>query len=519
MFSYQQPMFSAMDELDLSDVGSKTKIIYTKDKKQKSEKTSSSSNLKEPFTVLIMGVDSEKETLANSSFNGDSLLLITFNPKTLNTTMLSIPRDSYVPIACFSGNKKSKITHAAWYGESCMMKTISNYTGININYFVKVNFKGVVNIIDSLGGVDVDVPYSFCEQNSNRDFGNNTIYVEKGIQKLNGEQALALSRNRKSNSDHCSSKWTSGTRNDFVRGQNQQLVLRSILNKLKEVKSLDTIYSILDKVSASMTTNMTTNEILSLYNVGKDIIVKSNGESVEDLIGIQKLYLNGRDARIYDSSSGLNLYNYLIYDNSLKAVVNAMKANLGLSDVKWVKEFSFSINNEYKETVIGKSESGGTSLVQLPSFVGMTESAARTKVSSLGVTITVKYATTGSGTNGTVLTQDKAAGTDITYAKNVTLTVLKKETTTTTETTCKVASNCVTQSSCTKSGFVWSDGKCNPKTTTESETETACTSATNCTSESACKAGGFIWSDGKCNHKTTTTDPEPTTDPNPEPTA
>ena len=118
-----------------------------------------------------MGVDSEKEGIENSTFNGDSLMLLTFNPETLSTTMLSIPRDSYVPIACFAGQRKNKITHAAWKGESCMIDTIQNFLDVKIDYYVKINFKGVVKLVDALGGVQVDVPYNLCEQNSNREWG------------------------------------------------------------------------------------------------------------------------------------------------------------------------------------------------------------------------------------------------------------------------------------------------------------------------------------------------------------
>ena len=127
------------------------------------------------------------------------LMVITFNPKTLTSTMLSIPRDSYVPIACFSGQRKNKITHAAWQGESCMQKTIENFLDIDIDYYVKINFKGVVKLVDTLGGVEVDVPYNLCEQNSNRQWGANTVYIEEGRQVLNGEQALAFARNRHPN--------------------------------------------------------------------------------------------------------------------------------------------------------------------------------------------------------------------------------------------------------------------------------------------------------------------------------
>ena len=352
-------MFQTMEGANLENIKSETKIIYTKEKKVKKKSTSSSKSmsLNKPFTVLIMGVDSENESIANSSFNGDSLILITFNPSTLSTTMLSIPRDTYVPIMCFSGNKKNKITHAAWGGEDCMMKTIENFTGISIDYYVKINFKGVVKLVDTLGGVDVDVPYSFCEQNSNREFGNGTIYVNEGYQTLNGEQALAFARNRHTWPQYCGKKYSNYVSNDFVRGQNQQTVIRALLNKLKDVRSLDTVYDLLDAISVSMETNMTTNEILSLYNIGKDILVKSSDSNVEDLISIQRLYLSGTDAYIYEASMGLNLYNFVLYDESLEAVSEAMKINLGLKDKKIVKTFSFSIDKPYEEVIIGKEVS------------------------------------------------------------------------------------------------------------------------------------------------------------------
>ncbi len=421
-------VFSNMEGVDLEDIGEKTKIVYTKDKIEQTEKVNEKTDLTKPFTILIMGVDSKNTKIANSAFNGDALMLLTFNPKTLNTTILSIPRDSYVPVTCMSGQPKHKITSAALYGEKCMINTVSNFTKISIDYYVKINFKGVVNIIDALGGVEVDVPYSFCEQDSNRKFGKNTIYVQKGKQTLNGEQALALSRNRKSNSNKCSSEWTKGTRNDFVRGQNQQLVLRAILNKLKTIRSLDTIYEILNKVSESMVTNMKTSEILSLYNIGKDIIVKSNNENVEDLLGIQKLYLNGYDAYIYDQTTKLKLYNYVLYENSVNKVTDAMKVNLDKKKPTMVKKFSFDIDTAYKEEVIGKNVSGGNSnIVYLPNFIGMTEASAKNKASSVGLNPIIKYATTGSGTNGTVIKQSHGAKSDVANVKNLTLTILKKE--------------------------------------------------------------------------------------------
>ena len=414
-------MFSEHDSLD-----SDTKVLYTKSKNLESVLASNGTSLDEAFSVLIMGVDSEEESIKGSTFNGDALMLLSFNPKTLSTTILSIPRDSYVPIACFQNQAKNKITHAAWYGADFMINTISNFLDVKIDYYVKINFKGVVKIIDTLGGVEVDVPYSFCEQDSNRKWGKNTIYVKEGFRTLNGEEALALSRNRKSNSKKCSSEWTSGVRNDFVRGQNQQLVLRAILNKMKSNVSLDMISKLLSTVSDNMETNMTTSEILSLYNIGKDILVKSNDSNMDELLGFSKLYLNGEDAYIYDSRSGLNLYNYVLYPSSIKAVSNAMKINLGLIEPVMDKSFSFDINLDYEEEIIGKNETGSTGIVYLPSFIGMTEEEALSKAHKMGVSVTLKYST-GIGNIGTVIKQNYLQGTDISTIKTLTLTILEED--------------------------------------------------------------------------------------------
>ncbi len=420
-------MFSNLDGGHFEHLEEDTKVLYTKEKKIKSEDPSKGNSLEKPFTILIMGVDSEKESLKGSTFNGDALMLLTFNPTTLNTTILSIPRDSYVPITCFAGQKKNKITHAAWYGADCMMNTISNFLDVKIDYYLKINFKGVVKLIDKLGGVEVDVPYSFCEQDSSRRFKEHTLYVKKGLQTLNGEQALALSRNRKSNADKCSSEWTKGLRNDFVRGQNQQLVLRATLNKLKEVNSLDTLYSLLNTISDNMETNMQTSEMLSLYNVGKDILVKSNNMDMEDLVGFQRLYLNGYDDYIYDSGMGKNLYEYILYENSVQAVSDAMKVNLELKKPLLAKEFTFDSSEEYEEFVIGKNVKGSNATSKIPNLVGLTEKSATTKMKNLGIEVVIRYISEDTGTNGTVLKQSVASGTSTSSVQEIILTVLKKD--------------------------------------------------------------------------------------------
>ena len=416
----------------LEKLKEQTKIIYTKDKNIKVQKTLNSKNLDEPFTILLMGVDSENEEIKGSSFNGDSLVLITFNPKTLDATMLSIPRDTYVPITCFAGQKKNKITHAAWYGESCMMSTIENMFDINIDYYIKINFAGVVKIVDTLGGIDVNVPYSFCEQNSKREFGNNTVYVREGQQTLNGEQALALARNRHPWTEYCSWEWTNYNSNDFVRGQNQQLVIQGMLNKIKNINSVDTFYDMLNNISMSMETNMSTENILSFYNIAKDILLKNTSDTtnLSELIGFERMYLSGYDQMIVDydgindTGSGLSLYNFVPYKGSMEDISDAMKENLGLKEKTITKQYDFDINEEYEPHVIGKGYYEDYSLSLLPSFVGRDISEVQNYCNSRGISLTInKVSTNSRSLDGEVMTQSLPAGMDAQYAGSMTVSV------------------------------------------------------------------------------------------------
>ena len=332
---------------------------YSKKMKVQKDKVTTASNkrITEPFTMLLMGVDT-KGDITETSGLGDSLTLVTFNPETLNVTILSIPRDTFVPISCYK-NVKSKITHAASGGDKCMISTIQNFFDVNIDYYVKINFTGLISIVDALGGIDVDVPYSFCESDEDRMF-KNPIFLEKGYQHLNGRQALGLSRNRK-NYPTCGAKWNQGTRNDFVRGQNQQRVINAIINKIKTVRSVDQFYALMDAVGGSIVTNMDRKQILSFYNLFKNILTTSADLTDDNnIMEMQKLYLNGKGAMIQDGiMTSMNLYEYIPSTQSLNAIKKAMKINLGLVEDTPKKEFTFSADKPYEQEIVGKNLSGG----------------------------------------------------------------------------------------------------------------------------------------------------------------
>lgn len=328
------------------NIGIETKKIISKSKKMlktetsKAETESTGKSVTEPFTILLMGIDSTDAVLTkNAVANGDSLILITFNPKTLNATMLSIPRDSYVPIACWPGKKENKITHAAAYGTDCMINTIENFFDVNIDYYAKINFKGLVNLVNAMGGIDVEVPQDLCTDNSNRE---EVVCINKGWQHLDGEGALVLSRNRK--------QLVNG---DFGRGQNQQLVIQAMLQKVKTINSVSQFTEIFNTISNSLDTNLTTKQILSFYSVAKDIMKTGLSSEKSNIITIDQLYLQGQSAMIYDYGMRMELYNYIPNTYSQKDITKAMKTNLELLNHDDSKSFSFSINKTYEKKVVG----------------------------------------------------------------------------------------------------------------------------------------------------------------------
>ncbi len=364
-----------------------------------------------PFTILLLGIDSEGQGIKeSSSFNGDTIMLVSFDPVTLNATIFSIPRDTYVKMAC--GGRLNKINAASWGGTSCMVKTVQDLTGINVDYYAKINFKGVVDLVNVLGGVTVDVPISFCEQNSNREFGDALICLEPGVQKLDGEQALAFARHRHSL-----------PLGDFQRAQHQQMIVEAMIQSMKSVRSVNDFYSILNAISNNIDTNMSTNEMLSFYNVAKNLLIKSGDVN----LNITKTYLTGYDLYVYNGSG--KTYTFQYYKQSLADIVKAMNITLGKEKKEEIKEFTFDLNEPYEKKVIGKTYYNETRKQVVPDFTLMSVSEAKSWASANGITINVNETTSESEeySDGQITSQSVHEGVLAEEAgSNITITVIKK---------------------------------------------------------------------------------------------
>ena len=129
---------------------------------------------------------------------------------------------------------------------------------------------------------------------------------------------------------------------------------------MKNIKSINQLYEVLDAISVSLDTNLTREQILGFYNVFKKVLLNSDSLSdSNDIIKIQKTYLNGSGGLMLDNVAGMNLYEFVPSTQSLNAIIKAMKVNLELVKEEYDTSFSFSIDNKYEQKVIGADLYGG----------------------------------------------------------------------------------------------------------------------------------------------------------------
>lgn len=201
----------------------------------------------EPFNLLISGID-VKGDISQAS-RSDVNIIVTINPKTKKILMTTTPRDYYVEIPEVSNGMRDKLTHAGIYGEDASIRTLENLYGIDITYYVRVNFTTLIDIVDAIDGVDVWSDYEFeC-------FTDSKVYINKGWNHLNGRQALAFCRERYSFPD-----------GDNQRGKDQEAVLKAIIEKVTSPALIVNASALLDSMKGSFQTDLPESKIAELIN-------------------------------------------------------------------------------------------------------------------------------------------------------------------------------------------------------------------------------------------------------------
>ncbi|MFE7060647.1 LCP family protein [Sutcliffiella sp. NPDC057660] len=253
---------------------------------------------KNNITILFLGIDDSESRGFGDKARTDAIMLATFNRKDKSVKMLSIPRDSYVYQP--DRDEYDKINHAhAYHGIDGAVNTVEDLLEIPVDYYVRMNFRAFIEVVEALGGIEVDVPVDLNEMDSKDNEG--AIRLRKGYQRIDGEEALALARTRKLD-------------NDIERGKRQQLIVQGIINEAASVSSITKYGDVIDALGNNLTTNLTVGEMLALHKYAT-----SGGK-----LNIESLNIEGYD----DSSSGT--YYYELDEASLEETSQTLKEHLEL---------------------------------------------------------------------------------------------------------------------------------------------------------------------------------------------
>ena len=193
---------------------------------------------KDSFNILISGIDTYGSVTKVS--RSDVNILVSINPSTHEILLTSIPRDYYVLLPEF--NAYDKLTHAGIYGIETSVSAIENLLDTQINYYVKVNFTSLIDIVDALGGITVESNYEFTTQDG--------YHFTRGTNELNGEEALSFARERKAFAE-----------GDRTRGENQELILTALINKALSANIITDYNNLLNALDNKFLTNISDNEI------------------------------------------------------------------------------------------------------------------------------------------------------------------------------------------------------------------------------------------------------------------
>lgn len=260
-----------LDENEISE--DDVKLIYSFNIEVEKKVTKQSVETLKPFNIFLSGSDARSNYIASKT-RSDVNMIISVDPKKKTILLTSIPRDYYVSVYGKTG-LKDKLTHAGIYGIDTSVKTVENLFDINIDYYIKVGFSSVIEVVNLIGGIDIESDKAFVSHCG--DGGAIKTNVKKGMNHFNGGEALSYARERYA--------YALGDRHRIL---NQQQVLEAVINKVTTDKSVLLKY---DKLLKSLRKLYKTNipsELISL-------LVKNQ---LEDMSGykIERQSVSGSDA-------------------------------------------------------------------------------------------------------------------------------------------------------------------------------------------------------------------------------
>lgn len=417
-------LYEKDDEVDYSHYLNDVHDFYSFEKKVKTgENELANADLTlEPFNVLLIGFAPEEGSNGKYGLS-DAIIVATINPKTLEVGLTSIARDSYVPISCYSGHK-DKINAARGKSRQCLMDTVGNLLDLDINLYVEANFNAVVQMVDAVGGIDINSPVAFTGQTSSEVRGTYTIQIPKGYYHANGEEALAYARERHAMPG-----------GDFDRQEHQKEVIARVLEKILQTKDINTVTNIIKTCGNNLSTNLSIQQITKLFSY---LLSIDNNTSFPlfDIIDMQNARVTGYSSWYYNYSAHLPLWIYKLYDGSVKEAKDHIKDIMNGYDAKCEQKPNTKFFTYYpyeRPEFYSLYFSEGQDHEDMPAYyktlVGMSYSDALAYCNSVGAKVNIVPILPGqSGYNasqfGLVINQDVPYGSLVADYPTITLTVM-----------------------------------------------------------------------------------------------
>ncbi|SFC29304.1 transcriptional attenuator, LytR family [Alkalibacterium subtropicum] len=255
-----------------------------------------------PISFLILGLDAEG---AGASRRSDSIMVATVNPEKESTKIISIPRDTLITLPNSNTQEKFNAVYPE-VGITGLIDFVEDYLTIPISFYATLNFEGLVDLVDAVGGITVDAPFAFTVQDSEETA--DAIVIEEGVQELNGEEALGYARMRKQD-----------PRGDFGRQERQREVIAAVIDELVSVNSVTNFTNILDAIRPNLQTNMSGQQMIT---------VATNYRPAANTI--ESVTLSGEASYEYIERYNQDLYVWNPYDDSLEEARSTLRTHLEL---------------------------------------------------------------------------------------------------------------------------------------------------------------------------------------------
>lgn len=262
--------------------------------------------LKDPISILVLGIDDDEERALGSA-RTDTMMLLTINPKTEVISMVSIPRDTFTQIETDAFTGKDKICIAYTYGgDDASIQAVQDLMNVPINYYLTVDFISFEKVIDALGGVEIDVPFDIHQHYASENYTDGPVIIHKGKQVLNGENALVYARMRKVDTD-------------IERGKRGQEVIQQAVKKASDVGSIAKYNDVVQAIDGHFWTDMPKDTMLAIAESGLKKHYKFENYSFSWM---------SFDYYIH----GMNMSMVGLHEDSLDYISHKMRLSLGLDE-------------------------------------------------------------------------------------------------------------------------------------------------------------------------------------------